>query len=162
MTEPACRAHLDTGALQEHWDGVSSTLSRLLSVMDSKDEWASDEDPEFLDLLGQLVDCCESPSFARSMQSGANAANLASVFALLCTSRFARVLEMIERQQAGLVSQLILGMSQIGGDVRVWVDLFCERLTVIHRFDLMGQIFSASRAKRIAQDIELISGGGVA
>jgi hypothetical protein len=157
MTQTTASAHeLGSASIRAHWEGVDAGLARLFSIMDSKEDWTAGDD-EFVGLLAQLVDMCDQEGFALSLETGDSAAKLSAIFALLCTSRFARVLVMIDRKAPGLIGRLILRMNSLGGEVAVFVELFYERLLVIKGCNLMGHIFNGERAARISESIGAIA-----
>lgn len=158
MKTDGCRLNLQSEVISQHWREVSDTLSRLLILMDSKDSWVIDSDPEFLDLLASLVSQCEDASFAGQVEGVAQSAQLVEVFALLCSSRFIRVLEMLDRSQPGFVSRLTVSIGRVGGESEVFASLYYERLLIVHRCELLGQIFSPARIERIARNIKLFGG----
>jgi len=156
MSQSAERQRLDKDEIQAHWAGVSEALARLLKLMDSREDWVVDEDSEFLDLLVQLIGQVERSEFAALIEKGENAGRLAEVLAMLCSSRFMRVMEMMDRHQGGMVSRISLALNRLGGDAEAFAKLFYERLIVIHRHELLSQIFSVVRSQRLADDLELV------
>ncbi|CAM5368913.1 hypothetical protein SSTU70S_05727 [Stutzerimonas stutzeri] len=150
------RSQLETSSIAARWSEVSASLARLVSWMDSRESWVVEPDEEFLDLLAQVIDRVEQPAFASELENGDNAARLAEVFAVLHSSRFLRVLEMIDRRMPGLVSRLTLALGRLGGESELFANLFYERMLVIHRFELLGQVFSVKRCQSIADSIRLI------
>lgn len=158
MPEVASRRLLESDNIRERWLEISSSLSRLMQLMDSRERWVMEPDEEFLDLLATMIEKTEHPSFAQALEGGENAARLAEVFAMLSSSRFLRVLEMIERRRPGLVSRLTLALGRLGGESEIFASLYYERLMVIHRYELLGQVFSLKRCQSIVESIRAVKG----
>lgn len=148
---------LSQSAIDAHWQSVSEALSRLLRLMDSREDWVAEPETEVLALLSQLLELLEDQQFAQRVLSPQKIGLLTQTLALLSTSRFMRVLEMADRRRPGLVSKLVMQMSSVGGTLAVEANLFYERLAVVMRGELLGQIFSAKRAERIRVDLEALS-----
>lgn len=149
-------SRLSEAGINEHWVQVSGVLARLVALMNSREPWVIPPDDEFLELLDNLVERVADAEFAQTLDKGENASRVAEVFAVLSSSRFLRVAEIFERQQPGVLSRLIFSMAQLGGDAEVFVRLLHERLLTIHRTELLEQVFSAERSRRIIEDIQLI------
>ena len=152
----AGRHQLESSSIAERWAEVSDHLARLMAWMDGREGWVVELDAEFLDLLSVLIDRVEDPGFARALEAGDQAARIAEVFAMLCSSRFLRVLEMIDKRSPHIVSRLTLSLGRLGGESQVFASLFYERLMVIHRCELLAQVFSPKRCQSIAKSISLI------
>lgn len=147
---------LERDGLDAHWKELSATLSRLLTWMDSREGWVSEPSGEVLDLLLAVIEKTETPNFILGIERGAGAAALAEVFANLHSSRYLRVIEMMDRRVPGLASRLTLAMGRIGGIHEPYADLFFERLMAIHQSELLAQVFSVSRATKIEAAVRMI------
>lgn len=147
---------LETPTIKERWQEVSAALARLMEWMDLREPWVAEPDAEFLTLLFAVIDKAESPDFANKLEQGENTARMAEVLALMSSSRFLRVLEMLDRRNKGLLTRLTLGLGRLGGGARVFADLFYERLMLIHRAELLGQVLSPKRCQAIASSIALV------
>lgn len=152
------RQLLTREAIADYWADVSGTLDRLMAWMDSRESWVVEPDDEFIDLVARVIERVSDPAFAKGLDDGESTARLAEVFATLCSSRFLRVLEMFDKRSPGIVSRLTLLLGRIGGESEVFASLFYERLMVIHRCELLGQVFSPKRALGIADSIKVIRG----
>jgi hypothetical protein len=154
------RQLLGTEELAEYWMGVSGPLGRLLAQMDDRDEgFTVDPDEALLELLLKFIELVEDSRFAEAFTSGQNIGNIAELLALLESSRFLRVVEMMERRHSGVVQRLINALSRLGGNAAKYSSLFYERLIIIQRNELLTLVFSAERSKRIFSDIQLVKQG---
>jgi len=159
MTDSTVNRHLlESESIAERWSEVSASLSRLMNWMDSKEGWVVGVDSEFLDLLAKVIERVEDPDFASRLQNGENASQVALIFATLHSSRFLRVLEMLDKRSPGIVSRLTLSLGRLGGESEVFAELFYERLMLIHRCELLAQVFSLKRSQAIANCIQVIKG----
>lgn len=153
------RSRLESAEIRDYWHGVSAKLARFLEVMDSREHWVIDDDEEFLTLLSNLVDQIEDVEYAKLLEKPENAAKLAEVISVICSSRAMRLLGLLDRHQAGIVSRLTLSLSNVGGGAAIYVSLFYERLSVLLRGELLAQVFSVSRSQRLAEDLQLVARG---
>ncbi|WP_326430284.1 hypothetical protein VQ574_21415 (plasmid) [Stutzerimonas frequens] len=156
MTNVEHGGALTRSSVDAHWASVSAQLSRLMQLMDSREPWVEEPDGEFLELLEQFTHRIEQPEFALVLERGENAARLAEIFAVLHSSRFMRLIELFDRQQPGIVSRMLLAISQIGGTAEAFSRLLHERLLTVHSCELLGQVISQKRCTRIIEDIKLI------
>lgn len=147
---------LSSEGIRDHWREVSETLTRLLFWMDSRETWVIEPEAEVLSLLQSVVTEVQAPGFAKEIESGEGAAGFAELLSQLCSSRFVRILEMMDRRQPGIASRLTLALGQLGGESERYVALFYERLLMIHKCELLGQILSKGRSEAIAAHILLI------
>lgn len=148
---------LSDSKIKAWWDSTSPALSRLTQWMDEREDWVAEPDDEFLAMLELVVDRVEDPIFVEAIE-GELAAHVGQLFAILCSSRFLRLLEMFERRANGIASRLVFVLSRLGGGAEVYGDLMCERLMVVHRTELLGEVFSQRRVTAIANAVRLVGG----
>jgi len=65
---------------------------------------------------------------------------------------------MLDKRSPGIVSRLTLSLGRLGGESEVFAELFYERLMLIHRCELLAQVFSLKRSQAIANCIQVIKG----
>jgi len=153
-------SELSAERVREWWTRTSPAIARLTAWMDSREAWVSEPDDEFIALLDQIVSRIEEPEFVMAIERGL-ANEVAQLFAILCSSRFLRVMDMFERRVQGISSRLVYILGRLGGDAKLYSDLFCERLMLVHRLELLGEIFSPRRCETIACAVRNIKGGAV-
>lgn len=156
MSTSASRRALETERIWEQWEEVSEPLARLLRMMDSKEDWVGEIDEDSIGLLAQMVESVENAAFANALEHGENAARVGQIFAALNSSRFLRVLDMMERRQQGFMSRLTMALSGLGGDGEAFANLYYERLMLIHRSDLLSMVFAPQRCAALAESVRLI------
>ena len=156
MAEKVAQNTMSAEGIEAYWASVSAPLHRLLKLMDSREAWVVEPDAEFLGLLDELVSRLEDSAFIELIQRGENPSLLAEVFARLNTSRFMRLIGIFDRLQPGIINRFLYAISQLGGGAEVFSTLFQERLLVVHRSELLGQILSMQRCQRVAQTIQII------
>ncbi|KKN58097.1 hypothetical protein LCGC14_0555680 [marine sediment metagenome] len=154
---PHPTSELSAVRVAQWWAETSPSIAKLTSWMDSKESWVQEPDDEFIFLLGEVVDRLDHPEFVTAIE-GELAADVARLFALLCSSRFLRLMDLFERRTPGIASRLVFILGRLGGESKIYSDLFCERLMVVHRFELLEIVFSARRAKAIASAMRVIGG----
>lgn len=162
MNDEIARARqlLGSEELAAYWKGVSGPLGRLLAEMDHRDQgYTVEPDEALLELLLKFIEMVEDSRFAEAFTSSQNIGSIAELFALLGSSRFLRVIDMMDRRHSGVVLRLINALSRLGGVAAKHSDLFYERLLIIQRNELLALIFSPERAKRILNDIVLVRQG---
>tara|TARA_R110002033_G_scaffold55721_1_gene104611 strand:+ start:85 stop:579 length:495 start_codon:yes stop_codon:yes gene_type:complete len=158
MTNPeATSLLLSDSQIKAWWESTSPALSRLTKWMDEREDWVAEPDDEFLSMLEMVVDRVEEPLFVEAME-GELAGHFGQLFALLCSSRFLRLLEMFERRATGIASRLVFALSRLGGGAEVYGDLLCERLMVVHRTELLSEVFSQRRVTAILNAVRLVNG----
>lgn len=156
MADGIDRNLLERDRINSHWAEISTSLSRLLTWMDSRENWVAEPEAELLELLNAVIARIDEQRFVREVEQGEGAAALSEVFATLHSSRFVRVLEMMDRRAPGIASRLTLAMGRLGGVPEAYANLFFERLMVMHKCELLGQIFSRDRSAKIAASVQMI------
>lgn len=146
---------LASGHVATWWEEISPALSRLTQWMESRETWIVEPDAEFLALLEQLVERVNQPEFVQAMESSL-APEASELFAMLGSARFLRLLDMMDRRVQGIVTRLVYVFGQLGGDASAYANLFFERLLVVHRCELLGQIFSQRRTESIASAVRMV------
>lgn len=146
---------LGQGEIRAWWQEASPAIARLTEWMDGREPWVVEPDDDFIDLLGQVVAQVEQPEFVAALESEL-AAELVQVFGFLCSSRFLRMLGMFERRSPGIACRFVFIVGRLGGEMQVFSDLFCERLLLVHRVELLGEIVSPQRCQSIVSAIRLL------
>lgn len=146
---------LATEQVAAWWEEISPALRRLTQWMESRETWIVEPDAEFLDLLEQLVERVNQPEFVQALESSL-APEASELFAMLGSARFLRLLDMMDRRVQGIVTRLVYVFGQLGGDATAYADLFFERLLVVHKCELLGQIFSQRRTESIASAVRMV------
>lgn len=148
---------LDSDNVAKRWLEVGDALARLMSWMDSQETWLSKKgDLELLDVLNQLITLSESADAVKEMQKPAVASQLACLLAWVETSRFFRLLELMDLKSPNFVNRLVLALGRVGGEAAVYADLFFERVMLIHKGELLGRVFGEGRTHSIAETIRII------
>lgn len=147
---------LEASVVGQYWESVSAALAGLLRLMDAREDWVAEDDPEFLSALERFADLTGDQRFAGQLVKPENTAAIAELFCTLDSSRLMRLLQMIDRRQPGFVTRIALAFRQLGGEGEAHANLFYERLSIINRFQLLRTIFSKERADRIAEDLPLL------
>jgi len=154
-SNPDAGNELESYRIKQWLEELSPAIARLTALMDSKETWVEEPDHEFIDLLSQVAERVEQPEFVMALE-GELSREVAQLFALLRSSRFLRLLEMFDRRSPGLASRLVFILGRLGGESQVYADLFCERLMVLHRFELLSSVFSVRRCQAITSAIRII------
>ena len=156
-SEKQGKSALSSHEINSWWEQTSPAISRLTKWMDSKEDWVNEPDDEFISLLSQVIEQVESPEFVMAIE-GDLSAEVAQLCAILSSSRFIRVLEMLDRRAPGIAARLVFVMARLGGENQIFADLYFERLKIFHRFELMSQVFSPQRCMAINSAIKIIKG----
>lgn len=149
------RQELGRSAVIEWWREASPAVARLAEWMDSRETWVIEPDDEFIELLAQVVEQVDQPEFLVALESELSS-ELAQVFGILYTSRFLRLLEMFERRSPGIASRFVFIVGRLGGEMQVYSDLFCERLLVVHKMELLSSVVSPRRCQSIVSAIRIL------
>lgn len=155
MSASAAKKALEINSVRDWLSEVSPALAKLSAWMDEQEDWVSDPDDEFLNLLALLVEKVEDPAFVLALEQGLSEP-VAQIFAFISSSRFFRVFEMLERRSPGLASRLVFVLARLGGESKVFSDLFCERLLVVHHNELMDAIITPRRCSSIVRALRLV------
>lgn len=148
---------LDPVVVAQRWKDSGDSLARLMMWMDSQEAWLSNGgDAELNDVLNQLIELSEHESWVRDMHKPYMAAALAELLAWVASSRFFRLLEVMDRNSPNFVNRFALALGRIGGEAGRFADLFFERVMVVHRGELLGRVFGDSRTNAIAEAIRTI------
>lgn len=148
---------LDPSTVAERWKEVGDSLVRLMAWMDNQEAWLSQEgDSELIGMLSHLISLSEHESWVREMHKPHIASALAELLAWVASSRFFRVLEVMDRNSPNFVNRLALALGRVGGESSRFADLFFERVMVVHRGELLGQVFGSKRAAGIADTVRAI------
>lgn len=148
---------LDAAVVAQRWKESGDSLARLMTWMDSQEVWLSKGgDAELSGLLNQLIELSERESWVRDMHKPYMAAALAELLAWVASSRFFRLLEVMDRNSPNFVNRFALALGRIGGDAGRFADLFFERVMVVHRGELLGRVFGDNRTNAIAEAIRTI------
>lgn len=148
---------LDSEMVATRWLELGAALARLMTWMDSQEVWLNKQgDAELLSVLLQLISLSENPTAVREMHKPYVAGQLAQVLAWVETSRFFRLLEVMDRNSPNFVNRFVLALGRVGGEAGVYADLFFERVMVIHRSELLGRVFGGERTTSIAEAIRTI------
>lgn len=148
---------LDSEMVASRWRDLSEELARLMSWMDSQENWLKREgDHELLDVLHHLITLSEKDDAVREMHKPYVAGQLAQVLAWVESSRFFRLLEVMDRNSPNFVNRFVLALGRVGGEAGVYADLFFERVMVIHKSELLGRVFGGDRTSAIAEAIRTI------
>lgn len=148
---------LDSEMVATRWRELGAALSRLMAWMDSQEVWLNQKgDQELLAVLVHLIALSENESAVREMHKPYVAGQLAQVLAWVESSRFFRLLEIMDRNSPNFVNRFVLALGRVGGEAGVYADLFFERVMVIHRSELLGRVFGGDRTSAIAEAIRTI------
>ncbi|MNJ38006.1 hypothetical protein D3C77_328430 [compost metagenome] len=151
------RGVLDSAVVAQRWKEIGDSLARLMTWMDSQEVWLQEGGDEDLDtVLNQLIDLSERESWVREMHKPFMAAALAELLAWVASSRFFRLLEVMDRNSPNFVNRFALALGRVGGDAGRFADLFFERVMVVHRGELLGRVFGENRTNAIAETIRTI------
>ncbi len=148
---------LDSEMVATRWRELSAELARLMTWMDSQENWLQQKgDNELLEILHHLIALSENDDAVREMHKPYVAGQLAQVLAWVESSRFFRLLEVMDRNSPNFVNRFVLALGRVGGEAGVYADLFFERVMVIHRSELLGRVFGGHRTNAIAEAIRTI------
>jgi len=148
---------LDSAVVAQRWKDLGDSLARLMSWMDSQEVWLNKGGDEELDgVLNQLIELSEHESWVRDMHKPYMAAALAELLAWVASSRFFRLLEVMDRNSPNFVNRFALALGRVGGGSGRFADLFFERVMVVHRGELLGRVFGDNRTSAIAEAIRTI------
>jgi len=148
---------LDSENVAKRWQEIDESLARLMSWMDSKETWMRhDGDNSLLEILHHIIDLSESEDAVKEMHKPFLAGQLAHVLSWVQTSRFFRLLEVMDRNSPNFVNRFVLALGRVGGEASVYADLFFERVMLIHRGELLGRVFGENRTTAIAEAIRTI------
>jgi hypothetical protein len=157
MTVSLAQVELSSEGIEDWLAAASPAMAGLARWMDSKEDWVQPIDDELLSMLAQLVERVEDQSFVIELE-GELSAPLGHILAIVHSSRFFRMIEMFERRSPGLASRLVFVLARLGGGAKVFSDLACERLMVVHQNDLLTVIASPRRCNAIAKALRLVRG----
>lgn len=148
---------LDASVVAMRWQEVGASIARLMTWMDNQEAWLSqDGEAELIEMLNRLIELSEHESWVKDVHRPQNASALAELLAWVASSRFFRVLEVMDRNSPNFVNRLVLALGRVGGDSGRFADLFYERVLVVHRGELLGLVFGNSRSNAISETIRTI------
>lgn len=148
---------LDASVVATRWQEVGASIARLMTWMDNQEVWLSQGgEAELIEMLNRLIELSEQESWVKDVHKPQNASALAELLAWVTSSRFFRVLEVMDRNSPNFVNRLVLALGRVGGDPGRYVDLFYERVLVVHRGELLGLVFGNSRSSAITETIRTI------
>jgi len=157
MTTATAHNELSPDGIAAWLEASSPAMAKLAAWMDGQEDWATEPDDELLAMLGQLIDRVEDQAFVVELE-GELSGPLGQILAFLHSSRFFKMIEQFERRSPGLASRLVFVLSRLGGNAKVFSDLACERLMIVHQNDLLTVIASPRRCNAIAKALKLVRG----
>lgn len=155
---------LDSQSVAHYWNSISAPLARLFETMKEREYWlaADDEDGGLLiEALEALIQRFEDDAFVALVDKADKAALLAQVLSYANMPLFVRTLVMLDGKRTGIVSRLAHAMAKVSGEPENFVNLYFERLQVVLRAGVHGQIFSMQRIKQVAETMKYIQEGAL-
>lgn len=156
--------HLTLDNVFKHWqEHGGSHINRLLDEMSKREYWTAVPEEiktKILDHLIGFIVAATDQQKAESMTELESAHSLSRLFTYLNMPSFLRAIQLLENNQEGFASRLIMTLSMEQDDLQAtpYSSLYFERLAVIQRVDLASKVFMPNRARRIKEDLKLILG----
>lgn len=156
---------LDEQSVALYWESVSVPLSRLFEVMREREYWL-DGNAEtggrlLIEALEAVIERLEDDDFLLRLDESSRVAVLAQLFSCTSMPLFVRTLSVMDSKKAGVVSRLAHAMSRVSGEPEVFVNLYFERMEVVLKTSMLGQIFSSERIKLMAETMKYIKEGAL-
>lgn len=148
---------LDSAVVSQRWEALGKSLKALMAWMDSQETWIqASGDNKLVEALAALIELSGQEGAAKHFQNLDVASSLSQLLAWVDASRFFRFLEIMDERMPNFVNRLVVSLGRLGGDRAVFADLFFERVTVVHKSELMAKIFDSQRAASISRTLQTI------
>lgn len=148
---------LGDDSVAKRWEELGGNLVRLMRWMDSQEVWLKHGgEDELMSILNQLVELSESEVAVSAMHKPQMASVISELLAWVSSSRFFRLLEIMDRNSPNFVNRFALALGRVGGESSRFADLFFERVMVVHKGELLNKVFGENRTTAIAETIQTI------
>ena len=148
---------LDSAAVSQRWEALGKSLKALMEWMDSQETWIQENgDDKLVEALTALIELSGKEGAEKHFQSLDVASSLSQLLAWVDASRFFRFLEIMDERMPNFVNRLVMSLGRLGGERAVFADLFFERVTVVHKSELMTKLFDSNRAASISRTLQTI------
>lgn len=141
---------LDLQAAHEFWNQFNDPMIyRVVSFMESVEDWTKDGDPQLEEEINRLGDALEAlSSFKLSEEE-----NFIKLATFLKMPRLLRILQAIDTIEPGSASKLLM-YAEEKSPSNTLIALFLRRNIVFERLRLLSRVFSPARFSLILRALE--------
>jgi len=140
----------NAGAHQFWFDYKDPMIYRVVSFMESVENWTQDGDPaleEAITKLGTALDDVGNIDLQREE-------DIIQLLAYLKAARMLRIMQCLDTAHPGAASKLLMYAEKANAPLDNFVGLFLRRNFVFERLRLLGRVFSPERFALIQKAIE--------
>lgn len=141
-------------ACSQYWfEYIDPIIYRVISFMESVEDWTPDGDSELEEAINQLGQELDNIS-AIDMNKLSEAENFIRLVAYIKTGRGLRVLQAIDTAHPGSASKVLIHAEESSSGGQDPSSFFLKRNVVFERLRLLSRTFSDNRRKMIARALE--------
>lgn len=141
-------------ACSQYWfEYIDPIIYRVISFMESVEDWTPDGDSELEEAINQLGQELDDIS-AIDMNKLSEAENFIRLVAYIKTGRGLRVLQAIDTAHPGSASKVLIHAEESSSGGQDPSSFFLKRNVVFERLRLLSRTFSDNRRKMIARALE--------
>ena len=142
---------LDLQSAHEFWKNYNDPMIfRVISFMETVENWTFDGDPELETTIEQIGDSLEELTrFELSKED-----QFINLCAHLKTSRILRVLQAVDTIEPGSASKILMFAEENNTPENIIAGLFLRRNIVFERLRLLSRVFSPERFQILLQALE--------
>ena len=142
---------LSSKASQEFWGGFQDPMIyRVISFMESVEDWTLDGDAELEKSMKELGDTLEDIGSIDLAQEN----NMVDMLAYIKTGRGLRLLMCLDTAYPGAAAKVLMKAEEITKSQKDNAGFFLRRNVVFERLRLLGRVFSQDRLKLVQQALE--------
>ncbi|EKD76965.1 MAG: IcmW protein [uncultured bacterium] len=142
---------LSSKASHEFWGGFQDPMIyRVISFMESVEDWTLDGDAELEKSMKELGDTLEDIGSIDLAQEN----NMVDMLAYIKTGRGLRLLMCLDTAYPGAAAKVLMKAEEITKSQKDNAGFFLRRNVVFERLRLLGRVFSQDRLKLVQQALE--------